>query len=245
MVSPMSLISTSFWAAMRPNNESTAMNAKRIDPTLLETVFGPDRDYPGTLISIVGFDASGKTTQISALGDRFRDAGETVVETRQPTDWYRNEGSVQHFHDEGGSRERARILSLFAAADRHRHVQEVIWPALSRGEVVICDRYVYATFGVFVHRGVDAGFLATINQGVPRPHFAVYLDVPTATLVERLRKRDGDNLKFEERSVDRIDSITSTYRDMGPHLIRIDGSAAAETVTERLWEICQPQRRPA
>lgn len=217
------------------------MNAMRINPALLDTVFGPAREYPGTLISIVGFDASGKTTQISALADRFRSIGATVVETRQPTDWYRNEGTVQHFHDEGGSLERARILSLFAAADRHRHVQEVILPALSRGEVVICDRYVYATFGVFIHRGVDADFLATINRGVPRPAFAFYLDVPTTTLVERLRKRDGDNLKFEERSPDRIESITSTYLDMGNHLIPIDGSVDPKAVTERLWQMCQPR----
>lgn len=211
------------------------MSAKRINPILMERVFGPDRAYPGTLIAIVGFDASGKTTQIATLAERYRATGRTVVETRQPTDWYRNEGTVQHFHDAGGSKERARILSLFAAADRHRHVQEVILPALSRGEVVICDRYVYATFGVFIHRGVDADFLVTINQGVPRPKHAFYLDVPTATLAERLRSRDGDNLKFEERSSDRIDSITSTYREMGHHLMRIDGSMTANEVTDALW----------
>lgn len=212
--------------------------SQRLDPASFELVFGPTRDYPGLLISIVGFDASGKTTQIGALAERFRASGRHVVETRQPTDWYRNEGSVQQFHDAGGSRERARILSLFAAADRHRHVQEVILPALSRGEIVICDRYVYATFGVFIHRGVPPEFLTTINHGVPRPNFAFYLDVPTATLVERLRLRDGDNLKFEERSAERIESITSTYRDMGDHLIRVDGSLPADEVTQQLWEAC-------
>lgn len=215
------------------------MSAQRVTPSILESVFGAPRLVPGLLISIVGFDASGKTTQCSELASRFRDIGATVLETRQPTDWYRNESAVQHFHHEGGSRERARILSLFAAADRHRHVQEVILPALSRGEVVICDRYVYATFGVFVHRGVDADFLATINQGVPRPDAAFYLEVPTVTLVERLRKRDGENLKFEERSPDRIESITSTYRDMGHHLIAIDGAAPANIVTQKLWAICE------
>ncbi len=212
------------------------MNNKKINPLLLERVFAADQNYAGTLICIIGFDASGKTTQISALADRYRIAGRNVLETRQPTDWYRNETSVQHFHDEGGSKEHARILSLFAAADRLRHVQEVIIPALRRGEVVICDRYVYATFGVFIHRGVDADFLVTINQGIPRPKHAFFLDVPTALLLERLYARDGSNLKFEERSADRIESITSTYRDMGNHLIHIDGSMSKEKVTEALWQ---------
>jgi len=215
------------------------VNSPRITPDLLDRVFGPTPPGPGLLISIVGFDGSGKTTQIEALARRFRTAGRTVLETRQPTDWYRNEASVQRFHDAGGSRERARILSLFAAADRHRHVQEIILPALARGEVVICDRYVYATYGVFIHRGVDAQFLTTINQGVPRPHFAFYLDVPTETLVQRLRARDGADLKFEERSPDRIASITSTYEEMGPHLIGIDGSRPADEVTDALWHACR------
>ncbi|MFM0170602.1 dTMP kinase [Paraburkholderia sediminicola] len=214
------------------------MNRKRINPDMLDQVFVPQEQYPGILVSIVGFDASGKTTQIAALADLFRAEGRDVVETRQPTDWYRSEASVQHFHEEGGSQERARILSLFAAADRHRHVQEVILPALRRGSVVICDRYVYATFGVFIHRGVDVNFLITINRGVPRPNFAFYLDVPTATLVERLRMRDGDNLKFEERSPDRIESITSTYKDMGFHLIRVDGSMPPKVVTDMMWSMC-------
>lgn len=210
-----------------------------MNPTLLNRVFGPDKAYPGLLISIVGFDASGKTTQISALAERFRNIGREVLETRQPTDWYRNEGSVQHFHDAGGSRERARILSLFAAADRHRHVQEVILPSLSKGLVVICDRYVYATFGVFIHRGVDPEFLVTINQGVPRPRHAFYLDVRTETLLHRLRLRDGDNLKFEERDPKRIESITSTYDAMGSHLTRIDGARPPEQVTDAMWAACR------
>ncbi|MBX9393823.1 hypothetical protein K4749_09500 [Streptomyces sp. TRM72054] len=96
------------------------------------------------------------------------------------------------FHDQGGSSETAHILALLAAADRRRHVMEVINPALERGTVVLCDRYVHATFGVFVHRGVDFRFLATINNGIPRPDHAFYLKLPTDELLRRLRERDGD-----------------------------------------------------
>lgn len=214
------------------------MTTTRIDPARIDTVFERGPTYPGRLVSVVGFDGSGKTTQVEALGRRFRAAGHEVVETRQPSDWYRNETAVQQFHDRGGCVQRARILALFAAADRLRHVQEVVVPALQRGAVVICDRYVYATFGVFVHRGVDPDFLVTINSGIPRPDFAFYLHLPTAALVQRLRRRDGNDLKFEERSTDRIDSITRTYDDMGDLLIRIDGTAAADAVTDAMWRAC-------
>src|SRR5690349_9651986 len=129
------------------------------EPLLIDDVFGSRHDA-GLLISIVGFDGSGKTTQVSALADRFRKMGKTVVETYQPTDWYRQQTMVRHFHDKGGSPDTARILALCAAADRLKHVHEVIRPALEKGDVVICDRYVYATFGVFIHRGIDPEFLS-------------------------------------------------------------------------------------
>lgn len=216
---------------------SSASHAVR--PQRIHELFDDSQRYPGLLVTVVGFDGSGKTTQIEALGQRFRAQGHEVIETRQPSDWYRNEKSVQVFHDEGGSAQRARILALFAAADRLRHVQEVIVPALKRGAVVICDRYVYATFGVFLHRGVDFDLLATINSGIPRPDYAFYLDLPTAALQERLRKRDGNDLKFEERAPERIESITSVYRAMEDLLIPVDGTRSAAEVTDAMWARCQ------
>lgn len=212
---------------------ASAVRAHKIDE-----LFDSQTRYPGLLVTVVGFDGSGKTTQIEALGRRFRERGCEVIETRQPSDWYRNEKSVQTFHDEGGSMQRARILALFAAADRIRHVQEIIVPALKRGAVVICDRYVYATFGVFLHRGVDFDLLVTINSGIPRPDYAFYLDLPTAALLARLHLRDGSALKFEERVPERIESITNVYRAMGDLLIPVDGTQDVIRVTDTMWTYC-------
>lgn len=214
--------------------ERTPRTNPIVNPSILEKVFRSERDDLGTLISVVGFDGSGKTTQISALAEVFRKQGREVVETRQPTDWFRNQPFNRSFLDHGGSPEQARILALMAAADRLQHVHEVIDPALKQGKVVICDRYVYATFGVFIHRGVDFSFLVTINQGVPKPDHAFYLKLPTEVLIQRLHQRDGDKLKFEERSPDRVESIIRTYDDMGSQLIVIDGNAPPEQVTQTM-----------
>ncbi|MET9303704.1 dTMP kinase [Micromonospora aurantiaca] len=212
------------------------MTISRVDFTALEGLFRPTRTDRGLLISVVGFDGSGKTTQVERVAEAFRAQGREVVETRQPTDWYRQLAEVQTFHDHGGPVETAHILALLAAADRRRHVMEVVDPALARGAVVICDRYVYATFGVFVHRGVDFALLAAINAGIPRPDYAFNLRVPTQELLRRLRARDGQNLKYEEKSTDRIESITSMYEELGSELIPIDGSASPEEVTASILE---------
>ncbi|MFI7363753.1 dTMP kinase [Streptomyces sp. NPDC050149] len=210
------------------------MPERRVDDAAMAELFKPERTDNGLLVSIVGFDGSGKTTQIERVAEAIRATGREVVETRQPTDWYRELPQVRVFHDQGGSVEAAYILALLAAADRRRHVMEVINPALERGAAVLCDRYIYATLGVLVHRGVDFRFLATINQGIPRPDHAFYLRLPTDQLLRRLHERDGGKLQFEERSAERIESITRTYEELGAELVHIDGTATREEVTESI-----------
>ncbi len=209
-----------------------------LDAQRLARVFRPKLSPRGLLITIDGFDGSGKSTQIDGLASRLREAGRTVVLTRQPTDWYREADAVRHFHDHGGSERRARMLALFAAADRHRHVMEVIEPALEEDCVVISDRYVLATFAVFTHRGIDPDFLVEINSTVPRPDFSFYLDVPTDVLLKRLRDRDGDNLKHEEKSADRVNSIKARWTAMQPLLTVVDGTASPAAISEQLYSIC-------
>ena len=211
------------------------MATPRINATKVREVFSSYDRLLGRLISVVGFDAAGKTTQVEELGKRFREIGKEVVETRQPTDWYRNDELVQSFHARGGSSEEARILSLMAAADRLLHVRDVIVPALERGATVICDRYVYATFAVFIHRGVELEFLVEINKGIPEPEHAYFLDVPAKELLRRLSERDGSNLQFEEQAIEIIESIVRTYRRMGSMLKRIDGTMPVHRVAQAIW----------
>ena len=210
------------------------MAVPRVTPDQVRRVFRKGDTRPGRLITVVGFDGAGKTTQIEALGAALRARGHEVVETRQPTDWYRRLTEVQAFHSAGGSVETAHVLALLAAADRRRHVLEIVEPALARGAWVLCDRYVYATYGVFLHRGVDAELLTLANGGIPRPDHAFYLDLPVETLQSRLAARDGNDLQFEEKSAQRIRSIVQSYTEMGDELVRIDGSAQAEQITARL-----------
>lgn len=204
--------------------------------TDLEQVFLKERNDPGILITVIGFDGSGKTTQIEALANEYKKRKKEVLLTVQPTDWFRNQPINRHFLEHGGSEIRARILSLMSAADRINHVHEVILPALNEGKVVICDRYVYAAFGVFIHRGVDSKFISDINRGLPKPDYAFYLNVSPEVLIQRLNHRDKGTLKYEEREIDRIISITRTYEQMGPQLINIDGNQEVDQVANSIMQ---------
>ncbi len=99
----------------------------------------------GAFISLEGVDGSGKSTQARALAEALTSEGHEVVLTREP----------------GGSpvaeRVRAILLDPAAAgmawatevllylASRAEHVAAVIRPALERGAVVVCDRFLDST----------------------------------------------------------------------------------------------------
>lgn len=198
----------------------------------LDKVFTTSRNDKATFITIVGFDGSGKTTQIEAIADAYRKIGREVVVTREPTDWYRQQPLVRNYLDNGGDEYTSKIMTFLIAADRLQHIRDVIQPALDEGKVVICDRYVQATFGIMMHRGVSPKLIMETNEGIPKPDYSFYVSVSVDNLIERLHKRDGDNLKFEERKAERIESIISAYDNMGKYLIAIDGNQSIEKVTE-------------
>src|SRR5690606_3900897 len=95
--------------------------------------------YPGTYIAIEGIDGAGKTTQVNDLKNFFESQGKSVVTTREP----RKEGILGELtHQILMSKVKfppTAIQYLFSA-DRVIHHEEIVKPALMRGEVVITDR---------------------------------------------------------------------------------------------------------
>jgi len=202
----------------------------------LERVFLNKPVGSGTLIAIVGFDGAGKTTQIDAIASKFANCNKEVLVTKQPTEWYRNLPIQHHFSGHNSDITEARVLALMSAADRHKHVNEVILPALSNGKVVICDRYVYTAFGVFIRKGLPSSFISEINKGIPKPDYAFYLRASPEILMERLTNRDDGNLKYGERKASRIAAVTQTYEKMCPSLIAIDGNQPINKVTSDIMK---------
>lgn len=127
-------------------------------------------------VTLEGPEGAGKTTLQHALADRIRQTGRTVLETREPGagDFGK---AIREIVLHGGDLPAESELFLFLA-DRANHVQRIIKPALSRGEVVLCDRYadsalVYQAYA----RGLDEGFVRQAN------HFATQGLVPDRTLL--------------------------------------------------------------
>lgn len=197
--------------------------------------WGPASDSAGRLLVIEGGDGAGKSTQIEILEKNLKSMGSSVLTTRQPSDWYREDPYVRGFLRNGGNVGAARILALLAAADRLRHCAEVIVPALTTHDFVICDRYIYSSLVYFEVRGLEQEFVATINAGIPKPDIAFFIDVPPATTAVRLNNRDRGNLKFEERSLEKLAKVHSGFRALQHLLYRIDGAVSPAGVADQIW----------
>jgi dTMP kinase len=118
----------------------------------------------GLLIAFEGVEGAGKSTQIELLRRALEERGLGVVATREPGGTPLGERVRALLLDPStGVHPRAEAL-LFAAA-RAELVEQVIRPALERGEVVLCDRYLDSSLAYQgAARGLGREEVAAINR---------------------------------------------------------------------------------
>ncbi|MEI8055871.1 MAG: dTMP kinase [Actinomycetes bacterium] len=160
-------------------------------------------DVPrGVFVAFEGGDGAGKSTQANTLADELTSAGFEVVRTREPGGTPAAEAirAVVLTPDYAGLDPRAEAL-LFAAA-RSEHVSRLIAPALARGAIVICDRYVDSSIAYQgVARGLGVDVVTEINMwatGGLLPDLTVLLDVDANAGLERAT--DPNRLEDEPES---------------------------------------------
>ena len=97
----------------------------------------------GRFITLEGIDGAGKSTHIAWLAEAVRTHGHRVVTTREPGGTPLGEALRALLLHEPMMHDSEALL-MFAA--RREHLEQVIRPALARGDWVLCDRFTDATF---------------------------------------------------------------------------------------------------
>ena len=166
----------------------------------------------GRFISLEGIDGAGKSTQHAWLVDYLRGRGHTVVATREPGGTPLGEKLRALLLAEPMHRETEALL-MFAA--RREHVAQVIEPALARGEWVVCDRFVDASFA---YQGGGRGLgwkkledLAAWVLGDLRPDLTLIFDAPVAIAQQRLHAATSKPDRFEQEQVAFFERVRSAY----------------------------------
>ncbi|MFT4298754.1 MAG: dTMP kinase [Aeromicrobium sp.] len=148
-----------------------------------------------------GGEGGGKSTQSRMTAEWLRAAGRTVVQTRQPGGTAVGARLREILLDPATGVLDPRTESLVYAADKAEHVATVIRPALERGEVVVCDRYVDSTLAYQgAGRAIDAAELAQVSAwatGGLRPHLTVVLDIDPRVGLLRAGGTGHDRIEAE------------------------------------------------
>jgi len=142
----------------------------------------------GTFICIEGIDSSGKTTQARRLVSNLCRKGFDAVYTTEPSSGKVGR-LIRRYVLDRKKRVPIALEALLFAADRVDHLETEIKPALERGKVVVCDRYVYSTLAYQGAAGLDLKWIELINRFTLVPDLALFLDVPPEILVKRLKRK--------------------------------------------------------
>ena len=187
------------------------------------------------LVVFTGIDGCGKTTQLALLAAELERRGHVPLCTRQPTEFYRKAEPVRAYIDDGGQQIGMPGLALLAAADRQLHITTELRPSLEAGRWILCDRYLESSIAFFHARGVDRAFVEMINVDVPKPDLTVLLDLPATAARERVLDRDGPTLKFEERSLDFMETVRASFlAQADDSWIVLDGLADQATIADQV-----------
>lgn len=161
----------------------------------------------GRFITFEGGEGVGKSTQARMLVASLQARGLKVVQTREPGGTPGAEAIRELLLDNRFNWATRAEALLFAAA-RSDHVENLIGPALDRGEWVVCDRFIDSSRAYQAGGGEwsDDAILSlhTLGSHALMPDVTFLLQAPTVEIAQRLHERDGDNS-------DRIGGKPATY----------------------------------
>jgi dTMP kinase len=188
-------------------------------------------------VTFEGLDGSGKTTQVELLRDALEQAGQRVVATREPGGTPLGE-RVRELLLESEEVAPWAEAALFAAA-RAELVERVIAPALSRGETVLCDRYLDSSLayqgiarGLGIERVLELN-LNAIRGLLPDRTFLLLVDPDqaaerTGAPRDRIEREGGTFLAEVDRAYRELASI------FPQRIEALDGTRPAAELAEEI-----------
>ncbi|PTS89192.1 MULTISPECIES: dTMP kinase [unclassified Caulobacter] len=198
----------------------------------------------GIFISFEGGEGAGKSTQIRALGQRLEAAGFDVVLTREPGGSEGGEAIRDLLVNGSADRWSSVTETLLMYAARRDHLERVIWPALERGSVVLCDRFSDSTRAYQgAGGGVPDGLIADLENhvlGGRLPDLTLIFDLPAQAGLQRAEARGGaarfesKGLAFHERL--RAGFIEISEREPQRCAV-IDATATVDVVSCNVWDV--------
>lgn len=196
---------------------------------------------PGIFISLEGPDGAGKTTQLKLLSKYLDSLNREYLITRDPGGTPLGK-QIRRIILHSESVEPMAELLLYQA-DRAQHVSELIKPALAKGQIVLCDRYVDSTLAYQGYgRNIDLELIHQLNEfatGGLMPELTILFDISSEAGLSRLHPSGHDRL--EREAIDFHMRVRNGYLELAKNEPKrwqvIDASRAMSAVQEDLQRI--------
>lgn len=169
----------------------------------------------GRLVAFEGVEGAGKSTQLRLLERELAGLGFEVVVTREPGGTPLGERVRELLLDPASAGMHPRAEALLFAAARAQLVEQVIRPAIERGVVVLCDRYLHSSLAYQgAARGLGVEAVAAINRwgtGGLLPDVVVLLDLDPSV---GLARRSGSRDRIEDQELEFHRAVGRAFRDL-------------------------------
>lgn len=189
----------------------------------------------GKFIVFEGLDGAGQSTQVSLLAARLTKDGHKVHVTKEPTN--NLIGGIIRGALTSEWKPSNRILQMLYAADRGHHLEREILPALSKGFVVICDRYYYSSMA-YGSLDLPLKWLQELNAAYPEPDYAFYIQVSPHTSLARMQANRYEMELFEKEK--ELTHVAETYKKLlkkFPALQAVNGERDVEVIHDEIYKL--------
>jgi len=204
--------------------------------------------FKGKYISVEGIDGSGKTSQVERIVEYYKKQGKNVIQTREP----RKTGVIGEIAQEvlnGEQKMSPLALQYLFATDRVLSQEEVIIPALKRGDIVVSDRCFWSAivYGILDRTGgnydyKEADFMLVVYSILSMyhrfivPDYTFYLKIPLETALSRLKKKDDVKEIYEHK--EKLKKVIEGYNWLSEkfvkEMITLDGAKPIDQVTKEI-----------
>ena len=195
-------------------------------------------------ITFEGIEGSGKSTQVKLLHKYFLDKKIPAILTREPggTKMAEEIRSLLVDGDVDKMDGVCEVLLNFAA--RRNHIENLIKPALAKGEIVICDRFfdstiAYQSFG----QNVDVELIKKVQEaaiGEFKPDITFLIDVDVDVSFGRIKNR-ADNNRYEKMDKGFHQKVRKGFLEVAKgnlqRVVVIDGNQDEQKISKQILEI--------
>ena len=195
----------------------------------------------GKFITFEGCDGCGKSTQLKMMSEYLTQEGVAHIFTREPGGGKISEAIREILLSGKNSEMTDECEALLYAASRVQHLSDRVEPALCKGELVMCDRYVDSSLAYQAYaRGLGVDFITKINAFALEkylPDVTVFIDLSPEAAFKRKKGADADD-RLEQAGMDFHNKVYAGYKKLAEEnpnrFVCIDGNNTPEEIFKQI-----------